>query len=87
MKYSKIAVLAFVSALAFGGAVAQARSLQGTEATPTIYGVDRTIGDLSKAGPNAAGCGFAGQPVCDIGSVPSSVVSRGGTPDAAQAGN
>ncbi len=85
MKYSKIIVLALVSAVAFGGAAAQARSLQGTEASPTIYGVERTIGDLSKTGPNAAGCGFAGQPVCEIGSVPSSVVSRGGTPGSAQA--
>ena len=85
MKYSKIAVLAFVSAVALGGAVAQARSLQGTEASPTIYGTDRSVGDLSKSGPNAAGCGFAGQPVCDIGNVPSSVVSRGGKPDSSQA--
>jgi len=86
MKYATLSAIVLASAVLFGGAAANARMLQGTEASPTIYGVERTVGDVSKAGPNAAGCGYAGQPACDIGNVPSSVVSRGGQPDQSQAG-
>ncbi len=85
MKYATLSAIVLASAVMFGGVAANARMLQGTEASPTIFGAERTVGDVSKAGPNAAGCGYAGQPVCDIGNVPSSIVSRGGQRDQSQA--